>query len=200
MVKKINSATEKKIKQAAKEVFLKKWLSWSRTREITEKAWVNLALLNYYFGGKEELYNIVMFEMLEEFQWVILKILNDKDTTFEEKMRIFTDNYYDSIIANPKVFPFILDVMRQNIDAIKKKIEKWNWSFTKTYFAKQYMETTWKSLDDFRDFFINFLWLIAFPVVWAPLFTTFFEFKEDQYHDFLIRRKKFILDIIPHLY
>ena len=200
MVKKINSVTEKKIKQAAKEVFLKKWLSWSRTREITEKAWVNLALLNYYFGWKEELYNIVMFEMLEEFQWVILKILNDKDTTFEEKMRIFTDNYYDSIIANPKVFPFILDVMRQNIDAIKKKIEAWNWSFTKTYFAKQYMETTWKSLDDFRDFFINFLWLIAFPVVWAPLFTTFFEFKEDQYYDFLIRRKKFILNIIPHLY
>ena len=200
MVKKINSATEKKIKQAAKEVFLKKWLSWSRTREITEKAWVNLALLNYYFGWKEELYNIVMFEMLEEFQWVILKILNNNETSFEEKMKMFTDNYYDSIIANPKIFPFILDVMRQNIDEIKKKIEKWNWSFTKTYFAKQYMETTWKSLDDFRDFFINFLWLIAFPVVWAPLFTTFFEFKEDQYYDFLIRRKKFILNIIPHLY
>ena len=200
MVKKINSVTEKKIKQAAKEVFLKKWLSWSRTREITEKAWVNLALLNYYFGWKEELYNIVMFEMLEEFQWVILKILNDKDTTFEEKMRIFTDNYYDSIIANPKVFPFILDVMRQNIDNIKKKIETWNWSFNKTYFAKQYMETTWKSLDDFRDFFINFLWLIAFPVVWAPLFTVFFELKEKEYYDFLIRRKKFIFNIIPHLY
>jgi len=49
MIKKINSETERKIKQAAKEIFLSKWLSWARTREITEKAWVNLALLNYYF-------------------------------------------------------------------------------------------------------------------------------------------------------
>lgn len=200
MVKKINSLTEKKIKQAAKEVFLKKWLSWSRTREITEKAWVNLALLNYYFGWKEELFNIVMFEMLEEFQWTMIKILNDRETTFEEKMKTYTDSYYDSIVADPKIFPFILEVMRQNIDEIKKRIKEWNWVFTKTYFAEQYMETTWKTLDDFRDFFVNFLGLVAFPIVWAPLFTVFFELKEKEYYDFLIRRKKFIFNIIPHLY
>ena len=140
MAKKVDSITEKKIKQAAKEIFLKKWLSRSRTREITDKAWVNLALLNYYFGWKEELYNIVMFDMLEEFQWSIIKIINDKWTTFEEKLRIFTDSYYDSIINNPKVFPFILDVMRQNVNDIKKRIHNWNWVLVETYFAKQYME------------------------------------------------------------
>jgi hypothetical protein len=53
----------------------------------------------------------------------MIKILNDKETTFEEKMKIYTDSYYDSIINDPKIFPFILDVMRQNIDEIKKRIQ-----------------------------------------------------------------------------
>ncbi|MBR6907376.1 hypothetical protein IKN40_02480 [bacterium] len=53
----------------------------------------------------------------------MIKILNNKETSFEEKMKIYTDSYYDSIVNNPKIFPFILDVMRQNIDEIKKRIK-----------------------------------------------------------------------------
>ncbi len=200
MAKKINSATERKIKQAAKEIFLTKWLTGSRTRDITEKAWVNLALLNYYFWWKEELYNIVMYEILEDFKTTILKVLDDKGTTFEEKMDKFADSYYDSIIANPKIFPFIFNILGQNMNSLKKKINTDEHSFSNIYFAKQYIETTWKTIDEFRDFFINFLGLIAFPIIWAPLFTSFFDFKEDQYHEFLLRRKKFIKNIIPKIY
>jgi hypothetical protein len=54
----------------------------------------------------------------------MLKILNDRETTFEEKMKTYTDSYYDSIVADPKIFPFILEVMRQNIDEIKKRIKE----------------------------------------------------------------------------
>ena len=200
MTKKINSETEKKIKQAAKEIFLKKWLSWSRTREITEKAWVNLALLNYYFWSKDELYNIVIMEMLEEFQLSMFKILDNPKTNFEEKMISFTDEYYNSIVADYRKIPFVLDILRNNIESVRKRIKKWDHAFTKTYFSKQYMEKTWKTMDDFREFFVNFLWLITFPVVWTPLFTVFFEFWEEQYHQFLLKRKAFIKDIIPHLY
>ena len=97
MVKKINSETERKIKQAAKEIFLSKWLSWARTREITEKAWVNLALLNYYFWWKDELYNVIMIEILEDFKGTILKMLNNQETSFEEKLESFANSYYESI-------------------------------------------------------------------------------------------------------
>jgi hypothetical protein len=32
------------------------------------------------------------------------------------------------------------------------------------------------------------------------LFTSFFEFNEQQYHDFLLRRKELIKRIIPQIY
>lgn len=200
MVKKINSETERKIKQAAKEIFLSKWLSWARTREITEKAWVNLALLNYYFWWKDELYNVIMIEILEDFKGTILKMLNNRETSFEEKLESFANSYYESIVANPKVFPFILNILEQDINSIRSNSITKEESVLHSYFAKQYIETTGKNIDDFKEFFINFLWLIAFPIIWAPLFTSLFDFSEKQYHDFLLRRKSLIKKIIPQIY
>ena len=200
MVKKINSETERKIKQAAKEIFLSKWLSWARTREITEKAWVNLALLNYYFWWKDELYNVIMIEILEDFKGTILKMLNNQETSFEEKLESFANSYYESIVANPRVFPFILNILEQDINSVRSKTITKEEFVLYSYFAKQYIETTGKNIDDFKEFFINFLWLIAFPIIWAPLFTSLFDFSEKQYHDFLLRRKSLIKKIIPQIY
>ena len=192
MVKKINSETERKIKQAAKEIFIKKWLSWSRTREITEKAWVNLALLNYYFWWKDELYNIIIMEIINDFQESMFKILDDPKTSFDDKLDYFIEWYYNAIVNDYKKLPFMLDILRNNIDEIKDRVRLWKHVFTKTYFAKQFMEKTWRDINMFREFFVNFLWIITFPVVWAPLFSAFFEYEDDNYHDFLINRKKFI--------
>lgn len=192
MVKKINSETERKIKQAAKEIFIKKWLSWSRTREITEKAWVNLALLNYYFWWKDELYNIIIMEIINDFQESMFKILDDPKTSFDDKLDYFIEWYYNAIVNDYKKLPFMLDILRNNIDEIKDRVRLWKHVFTKTYFAKQFMEKTWRDINIFREFFVNFLWIITFPVVWAPLFSAFFEYEDDNYHDFLINRKKFI--------
>lgn len=192
MVKKINSETERKIKQAAKEIFIKKWLSWSRTREITEKAWVNLALLNYYFWWKDELYNIIIMEIINDFQESMFKILDDPKTSFDVKLDYFIEWYYNAIVNDYKKLPFMLDILRNNIDEIKDRVRLWKHIFTKTYFAKQFMEKTWRDINMFREFFVNFLWIITFPVVWAPLFSAFFEYEDDNYYDFLINRKKFI--------
>ena len=52
--------TEEKILEAASEVFTEKGFAGTRTRDIAEKAGINLALLNYYFRSKEKLFEQVM--------------------------------------------------------------------------------------------------------------------------------------------
>lgn len=195
MVKKINSETEKKIKQAAKEIFFKKGYNWARTREITEKAWVNLALLNYYFWGKEELFNIVMIEALEEFKSKMFSLLNDPSTWFEEKVKGFANEYLSSFIVSPWLLPFILESVREHIDIMQEKIKQDNSVLPDTLFAKQYIQTTWKTIDDFKEFFINFLGLVIFPVLWAPVITAFFELNDNQYAEYIQKRK----EIVPWL-
>lgn len=199
MTKKLNLETEEKIKQAAKEIFLQKGYDWSRTREITEKAWVNLALLNYYFWWKKELFNIIMFELLEDFRDSMFLLLNDKNTSFNEKIRGFCDSYFDNNIMNIKILPFILDNIRANIKTVQEKIIEDNNIFSKTVFAEQYMQKTWKWINEFKEFFINFMWLITFPIIWAPILTTFFELNEKQYLEYLKKRKELILKIVPSI-
>ena len=199
MTKKLNLETEEKIKQAAKEIFLQKGYDWSRTREITEKAWVNLALLNYYFWWKKELFNIIMFELLEDFRDSMFLLLNDENTSFDEKIRGFCDSYFDNNITNIKVLPFILESIRANIKTVQEKIIEDNNIFSKTVFAEQYMQKTWKWINEFKEFFINFMWLITFPIIWAPILTTFFELNEKQYLEYIKKRKELILKIVPSI-
>lgn len=52
--------SETKILMAAEKVFAEKGLKGARVKEIAELSGVNPALINYYFGSKENLYRTVM--------------------------------------------------------------------------------------------------------------------------------------------
>src|SRR5947207_6934659 len=81
-----NLPTQEKIKEAARKIFMQKGYAATRTRDIAEEAGINLALLNYYFRSKEKLFDIIMLEKLFHFIEGIKDILNDKQTTLEEKI------------------------------------------------------------------------------------------------------------------
>nr|MBR6100187.1 hypothetical protein [bacterium] len=70
------------------------------------------------------MYNIVIMEMLEEFQLSMFKILDNPKTNFEEKMISFTDEYYNSIVADYRKIPFVLDILRNNIESVRERIKK----------------------------------------------------------------------------
>ena len=82
----IDVSTEERIKQAARIIFQKKGLAASRTRDIAEAADVNLALLNYYFRSKENLFEIIMLETIGDFANKLIEVLNDTSTSFEYKV------------------------------------------------------------------------------------------------------------------
>jgi hypothetical protein len=62
------------------------------------------------------------------------------------------------------------------------------------------LDKTKKSMDDFRMFFINLLWLITFPFVWSPLFSALFDYTQEEYINLLLRRKETLYKILPYLY
>ena len=62
-----SSETEKRILQAATEVFLQKGMGGARMQEIADKAGINKAMLHYYFRSKDRLYEQVFTGQLEHF-------------------------------------------------------------------------------------------------------------------------------------
>lgn len=58
-----NTETKGKILKAAKELFAQKGFDGTSTREIVNAAGVNISLIAYHFGGKENLF----FSMFDHF-------------------------------------------------------------------------------------------------------------------------------------
>lgn len=86
-----NTETKDKILKAAKELFAQKGFNGTSTREIVNAAGVNISLIAYYFGGKENLFfsmfdhfmentyhnetNITTSDILDEFKSIIKYII-----------------------------------------------------------------------------------------------------------------------------
>lgn len=118
----LKKSTEEKIKIAAEKLFMEKGFSGTRTRDIAEAANINLALLNYYYRSKENLFNMIIMEKLDKFINLMIEILNDKSTSFAEKIDLMVNRYSDLIINDPQLPLFLMGQVQQNPDFFQGKI------------------------------------------------------------------------------
>jgi AcrR family transcriptional regulator len=129
--------TEERIKSAARKLFTKKGYTATKTRDIAKEADVNLALLNYYFRSKDELFNIIMLENYNKFLSGIKDSANDKNTSFEDKVMSIIRTQIDMLLANPDMPIFIVNEIMTNPDQFAKKTES---VFLRSIFMKQMSE------------------------------------------------------------
>jgi AcrR family transcriptional regulator len=106
-MKKDNS-TEEKIRQAAKEVFISKGFSGCSTREIAKVSGMNVALVNYYFRSKSQLFALIFNAAMEDFTNTMVEVFG-RDLSLPEKMRILIDKEYDFLTKHPELPAFIIN-------------------------------------------------------------------------------------------
>lgn len=106
--------TETKIKEAALELFEKYGSKGTTVRKVAEKAGVNLALMNYYFQSKDNLFLDIFNELFSQYRNFGIPLLLDKSLSFEKRL----ENYYDNMIAGmdkrPGLPMFILSELHFN--------------------------------------------------------------------------------------
>lgn len=166
----LDISTEEKIRQAALKLFTKRGYAATRTRDISEEAGINLALLNYYYRSKEKLFDLVMSEILQNFFKGMTLILNDEDTSLEEKIDIFVSRYTTLLKQQPDLPLFIFHELRQDPKKLATKMGV-NMVF-KSYFFKQ-LNTDMERKKIARvhplHYIINMIAMCVFPFIAAPL-------------------------------
>lgn len=86
---------------SALELFAEKGYDNTSVREISTKAGVNVAMVNYYFGSKEKLFES-MIEYKSHFTRTRLKQLSEDESLGEmEKIRFLIHDYVTRILENP---------------------------------------------------------------------------------------------------
>ncbi|WP_300598991.1 TetR/AcrR family transcriptional regulator [Niabella sp.] len=158
-------SSEEKIKEAARKVFMEKGYAATRTRDIAEAAGINLALLNYYFRSKEKLFELIMQEKLSSFFGLILPVLEDPDSSLDDKIHTIADRYISMLANNPDLPLFVLNAMRnapKKFAAMLKGADH----LLHSVFARQLKEKNPVIAPE--QLFINMMSLCIFPFAMRP--------------------------------
>lgn len=113
-------STEEKIKEAAKRVFLAKGFDGCSLREIAKEAGMNVALVNYYFRSKSQLFQLVFQAVMEDFLAAMVEVFS-ADLSLQSKVRIFIEREFDFLSKHPEIPGFIInEITRKESCAIDK--------------------------------------------------------------------------------
>ncbi|PQL94434.1 TetR family transcriptional regulator [Apibacter adventoris] len=119
---------EKKIINAARELFYEKGFTGTTVRDISGKAEVNLALLHYYFRTKDKIFEIVFSEAFS----LLFKRLNkalSSDVDIFEKIKLIISSYISTCAKYPQLASFIMHELSVNSEFV--------WTIITSYKEKQ---------------------------------------------------------------
>ena len=179
--------TEEKIIAAARKLFTQKGFSATKTRDIAEEAGINLALLNYYFRSKQNLFQIIIEEKFEQLFGVINPILSNSEISLEEKIETLVTNYTNMLLGNDDLPLFVLSEIKTN-EFLIKRVRQNAEILSHPVIEKQLKERGFTTSG--FNFIMNIMSLTLFPFMSKPLFVTSGLIKEEEFAHFINERKK----------
>lgn len=95
--------TEKKILDAAKKIFELLGFAGARMQLIANEAGISKASLHYYFRSKENLFDRIFNETMDEFM-VVVSTWEDTEENWEVKLRKFILEFFNFLETNSLLF------------------------------------------------------------------------------------------------
>lgn len=189
------SETEQKIKEAARKVFKQKGFAATRTRDIADEAGVNLALLNYYFKSKKELFNVIMFETIDTFKKTIVEFLNDETLDFESNLQRLVNSYTDLFLQEPELPMFVLSELHNRQQEIVQKINPKS-IIIGSAFERKMRNLLIDEQIDTTQIFINIMSMVIFPFAGRPIVQNICGSSEADFLNLIEKRRTLIPKLI----
>jgi TetR/AcrR family transcriptional regulator len=189
--------TEQKIKEAAKKVFLERGFDGAKLRHIAEESGTTMAMVNYYFRGKEQLFQSIFLETMGSFLGRVVSILNE-EVPLEIKIWKVVDNYTDFLCANPHVPVFILSELQKNSSEIFEKLKVKD-SIQSSSFVRQLQtegeKGTIRKVKPLQ-LIISLMGSLVFPFMAKPVVLYIGGMDDAAYKAFLEERKVIVFETI----
>jgi AcrR family transcriptional regulator len=88
--------------ESAIELFAEKGFEGTSIRDLATKADVNVAMINYYFGSKEKLFECIVKHKAAYTKDILEEIVNNNELTEIEKIDRIIDSYVTRLFSNRK--------------------------------------------------------------------------------------------------
>lgn len=184
-------STEKTILDAARKIFLIRGHDGARMQEIADESGVNKALIHYYFRSKENLYKLVVKQIINEFFPTLFAVFLS-NSSLKEKISSFYDLHIGFLMENPLIPQFIITEMMRQPQILKDVFELPMMSgvFEKLngFLEESIRKGEIKPINP-EQFLVNLISLSVFPIVAGPLIRQFIGQSEQEFAALLEERK-----------
>lgn len=195
VVKDLN--TEELIKEKSKDLFFTVGKLNASTQEIADYAGVKRTLVNYYFGSKQQLFELVFDETRLLFKNKLTEILSSQLSVYD-KVSHLIDAFTEFITTYPFYNLFL--ILELNTDALKRKnmILKYN-----TPNQLSFLEEIQREMDlgnipkmDPLNYYINIYSLISYPIIMRPYFEMVYSMKKSEFNRMFAERKEEVMSLL----
>lgn len=192
-----NKNTEQKIFEAATELFIEKGVDRTSVRDIATKAGINLALMNYYFRSKENLFDAIFANLVKKNTKDLIKIM-DSDLELNEKISQYVSTYIDILIENPLLVSFFMAILHRSREKITEMDVIHN-LYGREKFTQQIVDEGKKGTikkTEPSHFYVDMISMITFPFAIKPLIMDKNELNEEEFMKFIEYRKIHITQML----
>jgi AcrR family transcriptional regulator len=104
--------TKERILEVSRALFIEKGFNGTSIRDIAAEADVNVALINYYYRSKQDLFEIIFDESANILLNKIFSIIKS-DTSFYDLLSTWLSSYYEMLMQNSQLPIFVLNEVHQ---------------------------------------------------------------------------------------
>jgi TetR/AcrR family transcriptional regulator len=194
-----SETTEKKILDAARNVFVRKGMDGARMQEIADEAGINKSLLHYYFRSKQKLFEAIFREAFGLLIPALMQIFKEEGPLLDKIDRI-VDRYITVIGGNPFLPQFLIGEINRDPDKFVRILQN---SGIDPKFLQRVIDKEVEAGNinpvQAADLIPNLIGLVIMPFAGRPLFQTiFFDGSSEQYDEYLNERRKTVSAFIKN--
>lgn len=193
-----NSEVKDSILDAARGLFIKNGYKGTSIRDIASASGTNVAMVNYYFHSKYNLFEIIFEEAFEGLQNRIFSTLTS-DRPFFELIETIIDSYYEMLVRYPQIPIFILNEVNQNPERLSERIRVLGPYDAFMRMSGRIKEEEEKGLireTQPIDLLLNILSLCIFPFVFKDLGLNVANVTQEQYTAMIENHKNYVKQFV----
>jgi AcrR family transcriptional regulator len=193
----LDESASRRIKEAARSIFLDKGYDGTTMQAIADLSQVNKALLHYYYRGKNNLFLLIFEEEFERILEIGRDTLLDPKLSLIDKLEHWVDSEFAYLSMIPLLPLFLINEFNRNPGLIVNLLQRLHLPDT-TRLLKRYNKELVESGRGIRmeELFTMIISMLFFPFMGAPVVQFMWDLSPDRWLEVQAKQVGLIKEVI----
>jgi AcrR family transcriptional regulator len=187
-----------KIIEASRNLFIQKGFKGTSIRDIAAASGTNVAMVNYYFRSKHNLFEEIFEEAFNILTGKVFAVF-DSELPFFETIRNWVSSYYDTLSEYPQLPLFLMYEISQHPDSLTKRISRKRPSLFFNKLAERLRREEEKGTirkTPPTDLILNVVALCMHPFIFKPIAGVFLNLSKEEYCKLIKTHKAYAIEFV----